>query len=869
MESKRVKQWILSDWGYAALAILTLTTFVIAQSVYEILAANPQFLVVRRAANGHLLHIIIVFNLLPAVALFSLWSLCRWVSRTLAQVCLSVFSFAFFLAFFWQLHNAHLASWHPFHRSYLLWIVPALLLGLASLRFQKAFHSFVLLLSPAVLLFPSLFLYRTWGGTSPSHAQNRSERDPVDSSTTSKTYPPVFIMVFDELTLPALLDPNGQVDGSRFPNFKELAAQSYWFRNNTSNAEYTERCLSTIFTGRYQPKWQPSEAYKDNLFTLLRPYYRIYIHELITQFCNDETDYCFWPMSYSSRMLFQRDVAYLYATRLLPRDFRVSLPDVTKTWGPFLDRREEMRARVDRFQAFVDSLDTVSDNSLYFFHEELPHSPYLLTPEGRIYDARILHFDPGFAGNQPLLKDIQERYLAQVAFVDSEVGRFIGKLKQLGVYEKALLVVTSDHGVSWNTEAPGRQLKRDNAEMILSVPLFIKMPFQTKGVTTDQDAQQIDLLPTLAGALGVPIPWPHPGWNILDQHGEKRLKIAYDGFGDRFDFGDDLGLKWASANLEPPVSPLVGQKIDTFQVEQYQTIVGNFDNVEIPETGSPTGRDNPLVNAQGWAAFLDDQTVPSQVVVAVNGEIVAVVSPRIQRPDVMKYLRGLNYLLSGWIASFSSGRLHEGENRLAAYALLDLGAKRLALLGAEKSTVLGPARSSMTLTPLKNVKMESASPISTSAKHPRDRSGSATPNPSWLIGKDVDDLDVIRYANTPVRGSLERLNLSRFIRGSEAEKRVDVNGWAVVSQLDSVPNWVIVAVNSNIVAVTSPCCDRPDVAKTLENPKFLRSGWRTAFSTEMLRDGENLVTAYVVVDPRTGKLVALQTQQNRIEVIRK
>jgi arylsulfatase A-like enzyme len=127
-----------------------------------------------------------------------------------------------------------------------------------------------------------------------------------------------------------------------------------------------------------------------------------------------------------------------------------------------------------------------------------------------------------------VIQRLRRDYEMQVQFVDRELGRFLDKLKQLGIYDRALIVVTSDHGVSWKNEAPGRPLSDASAEMIFPVPLFIKLPGQTEGHVSTEDAQLIDLVPTIAEVAGITVPWRVAGHDLFEPAGSARQKIMVD-----------------------------------------------------------------------------------------------------------------------------------------------------------------------------------------------------------------------------------------------------------------------------------------------------------------------------------------------------
>ena len=55
------------------LALLSLSTFAFAQSVYQAIVGNPEFVVLNRITHGDLLLIVLVFNVAPAALLSAMW----------------------------------------------------------------------------------------------------------------------------------------------------------------------------------------------------------------------------------------------------------------------------------------------------------------------------------------------------------------------------------------------------------------------------------------------------------------------------------------------------------------------------------------------------------------------------------------------------------------------------------------------------------------------------------------------------------------------------------------------------------------------------------------------------------------------------
>jgi Sulfatase len=827
------------DWAFAALAFLTLVTFVVAESVYEILASNREFLGVRQVGNPRLLEIVLAFNLLPALALMVLWGLCRLIHRRLAQTFMAAVCGLFVLAFGLQLDTRYLARSEFFTIHYASWLIPAALAAYLSGRYEKPFRSFVLAISPGIVIFPALFLYRTWTPAK-KIAPPSQVAQPQAAQAGHTTLPPIFLLIFDEFRFHDLLGPDGQIDGTLFPNFRQLADDSTWFRNATANADETNLSIPVILTGNYPVGVDPSyQAYPHNLLTLLQPYYHVTVHERVTHFCIEGRYHCPDAEIASSDLALLRDVLVIYTAGVLPKPYAASLPPMARSWGPFRDYTEEMAARIARFRAFLNSLGAIpGDRSMVMMHQELPHSPYVLTSQGTIYKADPSYVDPSFVGNVDLLDALHKRYVMQMGYVDKEVGEFIGRLKQLGLYNKSLIIITADHGVSFRPDDPGRVLNRADADEILPVPLFIKTPFQDHGVVSDRDVQLIDLVPTVAGLLGLKVPWPVTGRSIFDPEPAPRMKIAYSTAnpGMRLVFPATLASGEQGSPAPTRKSPLVGQDVATFDVDQVPEIAGSLDPLpfSIIETGR--GQKETPVNAFGWAAYKDSAEVP-QIAVAVNGEIVAVTPPCCERRDVAGLYRLPQFLKSGWRISFSSRKLHVGVNAVTAYVVLDEKKRSLAILTPSMPDIIHGVR------PNRAEAIEAAG----------------------LIGIQVE-----KCAIAPpdvVKGSLDTVGKTYVqVRPGIDVFPIEVAGWAVRPGTPAKQVEVVVALDGAIVAAVPLSFERPDVEKAFHDSKFRLSGWTARFSSRKLRSGKNQIDAYVVLDAKKKSLAPLPAVDSTIAV---
>ena len=142
--------------------------------------------------------------------------------------------------------------------------------------------------------------------------------------------------------------------------------------------------------------------------------------------------------------------------------------------------------------------------------------------------------DEVWTANQAAVDQYWQRHLLQLGYADRVLGRLLDRLHTSGLYDRAVLVVTADHGVSFRAGQKRRPLSPANRQDIAYVPLFVKLPGQRSGRTVTKLARTIDIVPTLADAAGVRIPWSVDGHSLLDRRPVERSVILIKDKGQRF-----------------------------------------------------------------------------------------------------------------------------------------------------------------------------------------------------------------------------------------------------------------------------------------------------------------------------------------------
>lgn len=99
-----------------------------------------------------------------------------------------------------------------------------------------------------------------------------------------------------------------------------------------------------------------------------------------------------------------------------------------------------------------------------------------------------------------LLSQTINHYYACISFVDYQVGRIIGALKEKGIYEDTLIVFSADHGeLLGDYNCYG---KRSMVDAACRIPMFVRVPGREPERRTDP-VSLVDIEPTLLGWAGI------------------------------------------------------------------------------------------------------------------------------------------------------------------------------------------------------------------------------------------------------------------------------------------------------------------------------------------------------------------------------
>lgn len=154
----------------------------------------------------------------------------------------------------------------------------------------------------------------------------------------------------------------------------------------------------------------------------------------------------------------------------------------------------------DQLYADFDIPDAVYGDWVGTDHEPLPLQVQRIANKSDRIPAHVIH-------------KLRQHYYGQITHIDYRLGRFLGELKRLGLYDSTAIVVTSDHGEHLGDHR--LFAKYTFLESAARIPLILKPPqsLGRSGEHIDTPALTADIAPTLLTMAGLE---PHTDIDGLD-----------------------------------------------------------------------------------------------------------------------------------------------------------------------------------------------------------------------------------------------------------------------------------------------------------------------------------------------------------------
>ena len=436
--------------------------------------------------------------------------------------------------------------------------------GVLAFRRSTGVRTWVRYLGLAPLLFVGLFLATSQTSDLLS-SQDVASADigPVDDPRS------VVFLQFDEWPLQTLVDREGRIDSSLYPNLSALAADGVWYRNATTPANYTTYAVPANVTGRVpvDDRTAVASEYPETLFTMLAGQFDLDVIETVTRLCPSSlcdgdlvdnsagdstgTSSALGRLLTAARKTFRAMVspdpeatssAQAFGSGLLDPEAAVQAAGDSSAGG----LRGQPRHSLQTVEDLVESIEPGESPTLHYLHLVLPHGPYDFLPDGRRYtggpgpQAEGLRDIVGRSDQVAEVDFLEQRLVLQAAFTDRIIGQVMDRLREADLYDEAIVIATADHGIGLEPGGPARVLESadvptENLADTYYVPLVIKAPgLGPAGTVSDANVGTIDIVPTIVAALGFQLPWPVDGIDLGFQErpdAEKRVGVVTGGIG--------------------------------------------------------------------------------------------------------------------------------------------------------------------------------------------------------------------------------------------------------------------------------------------------------------------------------------------------
>jgi len=141
-----------------------------------------------------------------------------------------------------------------------------------------------------------------------------------------------------------------------------------------------------------------------------------------------------------------------------------------------------------------------------YAREERPRHPYIVDY------GNNFNYDDYFASPEDVKKALSG-YFGLVSYLDENIGKVLGALRDSGLADDTVVMYTSDHGD--NLGSRGLWGKSTMYEEIAGVPFLLAGPGIPAGRVVDTPISHVDAFPTLMEIAGENMPSGFPGFSLV------------------------------------------------------------------------------------------------------------------------------------------------------------------------------------------------------------------------------------------------------------------------------------------------------------------------------------------------------------------
>jgi arylsulfatase A-like enzyme len=202
------------------------------------------------------------------------------------------------------------------------------------------------------------------------------------------------------------------------------------------------------------------------------------------------------------------------------------------------DRHEDLSITTFLTDEFFKWLDGQDTNKPWFTHLSYlrPHPPYaaagkwstqyspdevdlpIAASETRhpFHEAALNLESTAAPKTESGLRKMRAQYYGMIGEVDHHMGRVFAKLRERGDWQNTLIIITADHGDQLGDHGLKEKLGFFDASYhIIGIIRDPSCP-QTHGQTVTEFTENVDIMPTIAEAIGAPVPLQCDGLPLTD-----------------------------------------------------------------------------------------------------------------------------------------------------------------------------------------------------------------------------------------------------------------------------------------------------------------------------------------------------------------
>lgn len=351
------------------------------------------------------------------------------------------------------------------------------------------------------------------------------------------------------------------------PNLDEFATEAKKYESAVAAAPWTPPSHASLFTGKY-PSQHRVTGFNPHLDSDHETVAELLANEGYTTFGFSNSHHTSAERGFDRGFGFYHDILEL--PRVRGRMYELSRAYIRFVWKYFVQNYD-----VSYFQLrkLVEYIEDSSEPFFGFINLNSAHSPYD-PPEpwaSELEDgyndwdkvsmetAQALADDGGY---QFMMGELDAKeidwelvrrwYDGEIRYMDYLLKELFTELKDRGMYEESLIIVTSDHGEHFGEHGLAYH-QFSLYEQLLAVPLLMKWPQSTQASTSEELVSLVDITPTILDAAGVGVPESMRGRSVRSGQEPNAVFAEYAGpypplrerlekYGDAFD-GYDRGLQ--------------------------------------------------------------------------------------------------------------------------------------------------------------------------------------------------------------------------------------------------------------------------------------------------------------------------------------